>query len=113
MNGEAARERIEVPLACRWSALNAVQQERQRVLYRQLRADVQEVVELEDGYAFRHSSDRAVLLAVAEFVANERLCCPFFEFGITVERDGGPVWLRMRGEGGAKRLLEVETGIGT
>jgi hypothetical protein len=113
MNSEAARERIEVPLACRWSALSAVQQERQRVLYRQLRADVEEVVELEDGYAFRHFSDRAVLLAVAEFVANERLCCPFFEFGITVERDGGPVWLRMRGEGGAKRLLEAETGIGT
>ena len=113
MNGEAARESIEVPLACRWSALSAVQQERQRVLYRQLRADVQEVVELEDGYAFRHSSDRALLLAVAEFVANERLCCPFFEFGITVEGDGGPVWLRMRGEGGAKRLLEAETGIGT
>ena len=112
MNGEAARERIEVPLACRWSALSAVQQERQRALYRQLRADVEEVVELEDGYAFRHSSDRAVLLAVAEFVANERLCCPFFEFGITVERDGGPVWLRMRGEGEAKRLLEAETGIG-
>ena len=112
MNGEAARERIEVPLACRWSVLSAVQQERQRVLYRQLRADVEEVVELEDGYAFRHSSDRAVLLAVAEFVANERLCCPFFEFGITVERDGGPVWLRMRGEGEAKRLLEAETGLG-
>jgi hypothetical protein len=112
MNGEAAHERTEVPVACRWSALSAVQQERQRALYRQLRADVEEVVELEDGYAFRHSSDRAVLLAVAEFVANERLCCPFFEFGITVERDGGPVWLRMRGEGEAKRLLEAEAGLG-
>jgi hypothetical protein len=103
MNGEAAHERTEVPVACRWSALSAVQQERQRALYRQMRAD---------GYAFRHSPDRVVLLAVAEFVANERLCCPFFEFGITVERDGGPVWLRMRGEGEAKRLLEAETGIG-
>jgi hypothetical protein len=112
MNGEAARERIRVPVACSWSALTAVQQERQRALYRQLRADVEEVVELEDGYAFRHSPDRAVLLAVAEFVANERLCCPFFEFGITVERDGGPVWLRMRGEGEAKRLLEAEAGLG-
>ena len=112
MNGQAAHARIEVPLACRWSALSAVQQERQRALYRQLRADVEEVVEFEDGYAFRHSPDRVVLLAVAEFVANERLCCPFFEFGITVERDGGPVWLRMRGEGEAKRLLEAEKGIG-
>ena len=112
MNGQAAHARTEVPVACMWSALSAVQQDRQRALYRQLRADVEEVVELEDGYAFRHSSDRAVLLAVAEFVANERLCCSFFEFGITVARDGGPMWLRMRGEGAAKRLLEAETGIG-
>jgi hypothetical protein len=113
MNGEAAHERIGVPVACSWSALTAVQQERQRALYRQLRADVEEVVELEDGYAFRHSPDRAVLLAMAEFVANERLCCPFFEFRITVERGDGPVWLRMTGAGEAKHLLQAETGIGT
>jgi hypothetical protein len=54
-----------------------------------------------------------VLLAMAEFVANERLCCPFFEFRLTVERDGGPVWLRTTGEGEAKRILEAEMGVGT
>jgi len=99
MDGQSTRESSEVSPACNWAALTAVQQERQRALYRQLRADVEEVVELEDGYAFRHSPDRAVLLTVAEFVANERLCCPFLEFGITVERAGGPVWLRMTGGG--------------
>jgi hypothetical protein len=112
MDSEAARETIEVPVACNWAALTAEQQERQRALYRELRTDVQEVRELDDGYAFRHSPDRAVLLAVAEFVANERLCCPFFEFGITVERAGGPVWLRMTGEGEVKGVLEEEMGIG-
>jgi hypothetical protein len=112
MNGESTRESIEVPVACDWSALTAEQQERQRALYRQLHADAKEVVELEDGYAFRHSPDRAVLLAVAEFVANERLCCPFFEFGIAVERAGGPVWLRMTGAGDAKQVLEAEMGVG-
>ena len=69
-------------------------------------------MELEDGYAFRRSSDRAVLLAVAELVANERLCCPFFEFGLTVERAGGPVWMRITGTGEAKRILEAEMGAG-
>ncbi len=91
MDGEAALQRSEIPLACDWSALTGLQQERQRALYRHLRTDVKEVVELEDGYAFRHSPDRDVLLAMADFVANERLCCPFFEFGITIERVGGPV----------------------
>jgi hypothetical protein len=112
MDGEAALERSELPLACDWAALTTEQQERQRVLYRQLRADAQEVRELADGYTFRHSPDRAVLLAVAEFVANERLCCPFFEFGLTVERAGGPVWLRITGTGEAKRILEAELDVG-
>jgi hypothetical protein len=112
MDGEVTRGRIEVPVACNWAALTAEQQLRQRSLHRQLNADVEEVRELADGYAFRYSPDRVVLLAIAEFVANERLCCPFFEFGITVERDGGPVWFRIMGEGKAKRVLEAEMGVG-
>ena len=108
MDSNAKSERMEVPVSCNLLALTAVQQERQRALYQQLRADVEEVVELEDGYAFRHSSDRAMLLAVAEFVSNERLCCPFFEFGITVERAGGAVWLRITGAGEAKQVLGAE-----
>ena len=108
MDSKAKSQRIELPISCNWSALSAEQQERQRALYRQLRADAEEVMELEDGYAFRHSPDRAVLLAVAEFVSNERLCCPFFEFGITVERAGGAVWLRITGDGEAKQVLRAE-----
>src|SRR3712207_4055184 len=112
MSGEAAHKKRAVPVACNPAALTAEQQERQRALLEQLRRDAEEVRELDDGYAFVHSPDRAVLLAIAEFVANERLCCPFFEFGITVERDGGPVWLRIAGEGEAKRVLEAEMGVG-
>jgi hypothetical protein len=112
MDGEVTHGRIEVPVACNWAALTAEQQLRQRSLHRQLNADVEEVRELADGYAFRYSPDRVVLLAIAEFVANERLCCPFFEFGTTVERDGGPVWFRITGEGEAKRVLEAEMGVG-
>jgi len=110
MDGDESREMTEISLACDLSALTEEQWERHRELYGRLRADVQEVRELEDGYAFRHSADGGVLLAIAQFVANERLCCPFFEFGISVGRGGGPVWLRMSGEGEAKRVLEAEMG---
>jgi len=112
MDGEAAREATEPRLACDLSALTDEQWKRHRELYRRLRADVEEVRELEDGYAFRHSADGGVLLAIAQFVANERFCCPFFEFEIAVGRGGGPVWLRMTGEGQAKRVLETEMGVG-
>jgi hypothetical protein len=112
MDGKAARDRVGLPLACEMSALTDEQWKRQRELYRWLRADVKEVRELQGGYAFRHSADGGVLLAIAEFVANERLCCPFFEFEISVGRGGGPVWLRISGEGEAKRVLEAEMGLG-
>ncbi len=112
MDGDVTHGRIEVPVACNWAALTAEQQVRQQSLHRQLSAAVEEVRELADGYAFRHSPDKTVLLAIAEFVANERLCCPFFEFGITVERDGGPVWFRITGEGEAKRVLEAQMSVG-
>ena len=111
MNDGAAPVRSEIPIACDWSALTAEQQERQRSLYRCLRENVREARELDDGYAFRHSPDGDVLLAIAEFVANERLCCPFFDFALTVERGGGPVWLRMTGKGEAKHVLEAEMGV--
>jgi hypothetical protein len=112
LHGEATRQKREVLIACNAAALTAEQRERQWALIELLRADAKEVRELEDGYAFGHSPDRATLLAIAEFVANERLCCPFFEFGITVERDGRTVWLRITGEGEAKRVLEAEMGVG-
>jgi hypothetical protein len=112
MSNVAKHDRVVLPIACNWTALTTEQRERQRVLLGQLRADVKGVREFDDGYAFAHSPDREVLLAIAEFVANERLCCPFFEFGLTVERDGGPVWLRITAEAEAKRVLEAEMGVG-
>src|SRR5215204_1485332 len=111
MRGEAKRDMEGVPIACDPAALTAEQRERKRSLQRLLGANLRELRELEHGYAFRHSPDEIVLLAVAEFVALERLCCPFFDFGIEVGRSGGPVWFRMTGEEQAKIVLEAELGI--
>jgi hypothetical protein len=33
--------------------------------------------------------------------------------GLDVERDGGPVWLRITGEGNAKLILQAELGLDT
>jgi len=110
MHSEAEDERTRLPLACKVSELTYEQRQRQRDLYRKLWAGVKEVRELQDGYAFRHSADGDTLLAIAEFVSNERLCCPFFEFEISVGRGGGPLWLRMSGEEGVKRVLEMDVG---
>lgn len=36
---------------------------------------------------------------------NERLCCPFFRFGLEIEPNSGPLWLRLTGSEGVKEIL--------
>jgi hypothetical protein len=47
----------------------------------------------------------------AELVTLERLCCPFFDFAIEAEREGGPVWLTLAGRDGVKEFARIELGV--
>jgi len=110
MRQEARKPKSELSVSCDFTAMDDEQRERYRALRRWLGDDFQEARELEDGYAFRHSSQADVLVALAEYVSLERLCCPFFDFAIEVGREGGEVWLRMTGPEGAKGILEAAMG---
>src|ERR671913_548905 len=79
----------EPTLACDFTVMDTEQRERYRALRRRLSKDLHEARELEDGYAFRHSSEAEVLIALAEYVTLGRMCCPFFDFTIEVGRDEG------------------------
>jgi hypothetical protein len=95
------------PLACVPGAIPADERAAHFALAAELfGAGGQERRALEEGYAFRFAPER--LDGVTRFVANERRCCPFLEFGITVAPSGGPVWLRMTGPAGTRAFLEAE-----
>lgn len=106
------------PIACDLAAID----EEQRGAHRRAAEAVFEAIvavdELPDGYAFRFPSDTDVIARAGAFIARERLCCPFFNFVLEVERDGGPGWLKLTGREGVKEyvrdtvlpLLESETG---
>jgi hypothetical protein len=108
MKAEARNPEGEPAVACDLTAMDDGQRVRYLALRRRLAEDFHEARELEDGYAFRHSSGEDVLVALAEYVYLERLCCPFFDFTIEVGR--GEVWLRMTGPVGAKEILEAAMG---
>ena len=74
----------------------------QRLLTKQAR----ERADLPDGYAFRFAAED--FAAIAQFVANERKCCPFVRFEVTVGEAAGPVWLRMTGAPGTREVLRAE-----
>jgi hypothetical protein len=108
MDSEAARETIEVPVGCNWSALTAEQRERQRALYRQLRADVKEGRELADGYEFVFPGDASWAEKLVSFVVSERECCPFFAFEMIFGPERGPISLRVRGPERAREFMREE-----
>jgi hypothetical protein len=66
------------------------------------------VKELPDGYEFEYPSDPKTLAMIAEWVEQERLCCPFFDIAVRLEREGGPAWLSLTGRPGTKDFIRVD-----
>jgi hypothetical protein len=96
---------------CNMLALNAEERTRQIEVTKQLRALTKEECELPDGYGFRFSSEQPNISLVSEFIARERLCCPFFSFVMVVEPEEGPLWMRLHGAGGMKDFIKAAFGI--
>ena len=94
------------------TALNAEQRERQQVLMKNFHASIQETEVLDDGYAFRMEANVATILAAAEFITIERLCCPFLTFELAVGPVGDPLRLKISGRAGVKEFIEAEFGVG-
>ena len=101
----------ESPIACVMAALDDEQKQRRKELEERVSAAIEEVRELPDGYAVRLFSESQTVQDVAEFVTYERLCCPFLDFEIEVGREGGPLWLRLRGREGVKEFVRQEFGF--
>lgn len=86
----------ELPVACVLSALNPDHRRREQALLQEHLASVREVVERDDGYAFRYDPDAGLFARMAELVALEHVCCPFLDFALTWDHGGDP-WLHIGG----------------
>ncbi len=69
---------------------------------------VNEIRELQDGYSFRLHDEPDLLQKLGQFIALEKLCCPFFGFTVEVEPEGGAVWLKLTGREGVKPFIRAE-----
>ena len=74
-------------------------------IVRPLMTSYQQLQELEDGYAFQFPGEPEWIQRVVAFVAEERVCCPFFTFELQYEPNLGPIWLRLRGSAEIKAIL--------
>ena len=103
----------ESPIACVMNAMSETQLTRYAELRERWQSQVLNVAELPDGYALRLPPESDMLLALAEFISLERLCCPFLQFELVLEAEGKLLWLRLRGREGVKAFIEIEFGIDT
>jgi hypothetical protein len=69
---------------------------------------VQSVQEVENGYEFTFPNESELILKIAEFISNERLCCPFLKFSLDVFSDIEPVTLTLTGPIGTREFLRAE-----
>ena len=65
----------------------------------------EERVDLPTGYRVRFAPDGDILPTIATVVDTERQCCRFLTFQLTVEPDGGAIWLEFTGPPGTSEFL--------
>ncbi|MFZ0917782.1 MAG: hypothetical protein WAN04_12870 [Candidatus Udaeobacter sp.] len=64
--------------------------------------------ELPDGYELEFLADIKTYQLLTEWAFQERLCCPFFDIGLRLDRENGPLWLRLTGRPGTKEFIKEE-----
>jgi hypothetical protein len=71
---------------------------------------IQSVQEVENGYELRFPNETEFITKIAEFISNERLCCPFLNFTLNVAPDNEPLSFTLSGSLGAQEFLRLEFG---
>ena len=78
-----------VLFVCDMSAMTPIERQQHIATTREVFGAVQEIRELPNGYSFRLADEEGIFMQAAAFLSKERLCCPFFGFGIEIEPKGG------------------------
>ena len=98
----------DASLVCNMGVFTPTQRENHSRVTRQLIQALQSVQEVEHGYEFLFPNETASISKIAEFISNERLCCPFLRFTFFVNSVSEPVSLSLTGPVGTQDFLRAE-----
>ena len=93
---------------CNIKALNPTERAHHKQLTDKLVAERNLVVETEKGYEFQFNPSSVSLAELADWIAAESKCCPFFDFHVDFEREGSLLCLRLDGAEGIKPFIRSE-----
>ena len=95
----------ELPIACTLTP-EALRTRREGLLMDLVRrAERRE--DLSDGLRLRFAPSSETITLIARAIEAERHCCRFLRFGMTVEPDGGPVFLELTGPAGTREFVSA------
>lgn len=93
----------DLPIVCALSP-EALRVRREGLLADVLRRAQQRDL-IESGLRLRFAAEGDTLSAISRAVDAERQCCRFLRFAISVEPDGGPMFLELTGPPGSREFL--------
>jgi hypothetical protein len=91
---------------CRLSSAELIT--RKQSIIGQLKTEILEVREMENGFAYRFHGRDEIFDALTHFIKTERTCCPFFEFSLVVSKNSSRIWLELSGPEGVKEFIKAE-----
>ena len=97
-----------LPIACDLGALSSGQRARERTLLAEFKDLLRDPQETELGFRVVIPDDPFVLSRLGEFLALERLCCPFLTFDLSIPAERGTMTLHIYGRPGTKSFLRSE-----
>jgi hypothetical protein len=95
-----------VPFACDISRLDREARMREQTLLAWFQETYADAVWSDDGYRFTIAADRTSLGNLGELLALERLCCPFLQFRLEVDRDETAA-LKITGRDGVREFIAM------
>ena len=107
VNGRAPAK-PETPFACSLEkTLTKEQRAHKKQIMQKMEAARIDTREIADGYIFRFRPEAVSFTEIADWVATERACCPFFDLAIESERENGRLSLRITGREGVKQFIRA------
>ena len=106
MTDNTQQDTIEI--ACDLTVFTDEERERHMQVVHDLFAKVMAAYEADDGYKLRLPDEVGIVMMMADFINDERRCCPFIHFGIEVEAGSKAIWLLLKGGADVKAAIKGE-----
>jgi hypothetical protein len=105
--GDKGDESAEMPIACDLTVFSISERIKHVALAKSLLDKAKQVTEHDDGFTFSFEQSPLLETKIAEWVSNEKRCCPFFFFELSRADRPPSLRLRISGPSGAKEILRT------